>query len=901
MPNSTSSSPQRLRSLVSVVERLSDWGDSVAICAMTEGGHEDHLYSEIAVLVPRLAAGLVERGLKVDDCVAIYAPNCFEWFVAGLAVVSAGGVIVPIDVQVSQEGLQHVIDDSGAQLAFTSEALNKNLREVGLTKTYLFDTEDATQDWKRLIGDSDTRLPNVSPDDRAILFYTSGTTGVPKGVPLTHAKLVHSLNALFDLEIVKSGDRLLVPLPLHHVYPVVMGVLYSLFLGLKVILPQELTGPAVARALKEGDATALIGVPRLYRAIVSGIMARATGQGGIKKILFKTLYGISYWARKVLGIRLGKILLRPLHEQLGPNLNILASGGSKLDAELALSLEALGWRVAIGYGLTETAPLLTNTLPGDGHYDTVGSPVPGVEIRIDKTLVGSFDEETGQVEQGEIVAKGPNIFDGYHGLPEATAQAFTEDGWFRTGDLGYFDDKGLLHVLGRASSTIVTAGGENIQPEDIEAVYQQHPLIEEIGVLQHEEQLVALIVPSPIELQRIGDADPEWNVRKALALQARELASYQCITDFALTRKTLPRTRLGKLRRHLLLQPYLDAKSGEALSGKPATFEELSDEDRNRLEDPAVLRVWEWLCQRYSDKDLTPDTSPQLELGIDSLEWLNVTLEIRERAGIELTQDVYGHIETVRHLLDAVAEASVAGDSVSTLPFDNPQEQLSPMQLAWFKPLGTFSSAARWLLDKVNWLAMKFMFKLKIEGIENLPDEGQYIICPNHLSYIDPMAVTAALPRRHLDRLYWSGWQGVVARNPINSYVARLGHTVPIDPLKGALSSLAVGAAILDANRILGWFPEGRRSPGGNLQTFKPGIGLLAEHFNVPIVPMFVSGSFEALPTSRTFPRCHPVTLYIGKPVTPKELANEGEGDTAAERITSGLRKRIAALAPEAH
>src|SRR4029453_16247172 len=255
--------------------------------------------------------------------------------------------------------------------------------------------------------------------------------------------------------------------------------------------------------------------------------------------------------------RIGKGIFRPLHKRFGKNLRLLASGGAALDPELAAKLEALGWQIAIGYGLTETSPLLSMNLPGKSRRGSVGKPFPGVEIRIER---GAIEEQapTNGRTVGEIVARGPNIFAGYRNLPEQTQGAFTPDVWFRTGDIGYFED-GFLYVLGRLSTLIKTESGEKIQTEDVEAAYASEPGIHEIGVLEKRGKLVALIVP-----KRTGPGGGAENV-VGLAVEgaSKRFPSYERISDYAITPDALPRTRLGKIQRHLLVQRFEKAKRAD--------------------------------------------------------------------------------------------------------------------------------------------------------------------------------------------------------------------------------------------------------------------------------------------------------------------------------------------------
>src|SRR5437879_5051205 len=399
-------------------------------------------------------------------------------------------------------------------------------------------------------------------------------------------------------------------------------MLAPLALGLPLILPFSLSGQQLLRALREGEATAIVGVPRLYSALYSGIEARVASSGWIARRLFNVFLAVSGFVLSALGgwlgFRAGKLLFRSLHKRFGENLRLLASGGSALDPELASKLEALGWQVAIGYGLTETSPLLAVKLPNESRRDSAGKPVAGVEIRIESGALEKEERISGH-EVGEVLARGPNVFSGYRNLPDKTNEVFTENGWFRTGDMGYFDADSNLHLLGRLSTLIKTESGEKIQTEDVEAAYAEESAIREICVLAEKGKLVALIAPKQADR---GD-DAKDAVRAAVEAASKRLPSHQRISDYAITLDALPRTRLGKIQRHRLAERYEQAKEGgkKAPAAGPMSVEEMSGEDRALLEDSVAESVWEMLAKRYGNKRLTPDTSPQFDLVIDSLEW----------------------------------------------------------------------------------------------------------------------------------------------------------------------------------------------------------------------------------------------------------------------------------------
>lgn len=873
--------------------------ESTAIYALQKKKIRIWSYSELLDQIMALARRLSNLGVRKGDRIALLAFNRAETILATLAILKTGAAVVPIDAQLGRQTLEFMLADSEARMVFVTEdhlaqldalATNENLRFI------LLDGDEMnSRHWHQLTLSEDLVLPEIAPSDVAALFYTSGTTGRPKGVPLTHANITSSLNDLFQTRVTAIDDRLLLPLPLHHVFPFVCGMLLPLALGLTIVLPHALTGPQIVRALQEGQATIIIGVPRLYDALYTAIAARVRAQGKAAHTFFNGLLKASVYLRHTLGWHVGRWIFRPIHQRLAPSLRLAVSGGAALNPDIAWKLEGLGWHLMIGYGLTETSPGISTDHPASLRIGSVGKPFPGVQVRLAPVAEMSDKDEA----YGEVQVRGPNVFAGYHHLPEETAKAFTADGWFRTGDLGRFDTDGYLFLFGRASTLIVTEGGENVQPENVEEIYQQHPVIREIGILTKEGRLVAIIVPEMREVRR-RESDIESAVREALTATAHALPSYQRISDYGITRAPLPRTRLGKLQRHRLKERYLDAKStlesAEAAAG-PLSLEDLPEQDRALFDDPVARSVWDWLTTRYASKRLTLNTSPQLDLGIDSIEWLNVTLEIGERTSIDLSEEAISRIDTLRDLLREVSEASAARSAAT--PIDQPEEFLSMQQKRWLKLHGPFLSGVARGLYAVNRQMMRVFFRVQAVGLEHVPVHSQFVLVSNHVSNLDPFVLAAILDYPRLRRTYWAGFTGAAFSNTLFRLMSRIAQVVPIDPESKAISSLAFGSAVLQSGSNLVWFPEGSRSASGHLQPFRPGIGMLLARYPVPVVPAVIMGAYESLPVGARLPRFQRITVVFAPPLQPPNLAYHGKGATPEERIVQKLEEAVANLLVE--
>ena len=866
-------------------EDLSTHGDRPALLELHDDEVRETSYERLADESRDVARAVVALGIERGEHVALLAEASADWITVCLGLLRRGAVPVPIDTQFEDESLERVLSDADVGVVLTDESRRPRLDEIGFDGRVLrIDDRDS---WGDAAASPDTELPDPPrADDVALLFFTSGTTGPPKGVPLHHRNLSFQADAIEGSDVLSPDDRILLPLPLHHVYPLVVGVLVPLSLGLTIVLPESLAGGKFLRALERTGATIIVGVPRLYEGLRDSLETRVRSVPwplgpGLRGVIAATT-----WLRSRTGIDAGRVLLKPLRRRLGPELRVLASGGSPLDPDLARFLNGLGFDVAIGYGLTETAPLLTINPPGSRRVASVGKPLPEVDVRID-TDAGEDDEA------GEILVRGPGVFSGYLDRERETDEVFTEDGWYRTGDLGALDDDGYLYVRGRKSTMIVTASGENLRTEALEEAYAEHPQIAEIGILQVDDELVAVVRPEPSEMD---EGSVEDAVAAALDEASGSMPSYQHLGAHRITSKPLERTRLGKIQRHELRERYraLGRDEGEE-DASPVAIDDMSVSDRELLRDDTARQVWDMLARRHSDQPLRPDSHMRTELGVDSLGWLDLSMDIAHETGLELEEEQIADIETVRDLLE-VASESRRSDGDPNAPLEDPESVLTDEQERWLRrPSSTQRRAAR-IAWGANRLMMRLAFRVRADGTEQI-EGGPFVIAPNHTSFLDPFAVGATLPPAILADTHWGGWTGYTLRNRVFRAVSRLVGVVPVDPERAMISSLAFGAAALREGRHLVWFPEGERSRDGRLQELRPGIGAILEAIEgVRVVPVAIDGAFEAWPRGRSWPRPRRIEVRYGAPVSANELEERGEGDSRRDRIVDGLARVMTEL-----
>jgi len=870
-----------------LLRSLAAQGARAALLQIVGDGAQATPSAELARLATRLAHGLVAQGVKPGDPVGLVGPNHLDWIVVRLALAGAGALTVACDDLGNPEDIAGFLQDSGCKLAFVTAAHAAHLKASGASYGMrLLDGEDGPEGWRAWMAEPVGDLPKPSPESETMVVYTSGTTGKPKSFALTHANLAANVEALLAEKIATAADRVLLPLPLHHVFPLLVGLLTTLASGATLVLPEAATGPQIATALRVSQATVMVGVPRLFTALLAGIEAKVAARGGLAAWAYRTMLKLALAARQKFAWNVGKTLFGSLHRQLGGHLRLMASGGAKLEAPAMWRLEALGWQVLSGYGLAETASMFTANLPGRQRIGSEGRPIADGQVRIAKIADGDEDAP----DMGEIQLKGQSVFAGYRNNPEANATAFTPDGWFRTGDLGHVDADGYVFITGRAKEMIVLGGGKNVYPEETEKHYAASPYIRELAVLEKDGKLVALVLPDPVAIRSAGLTRLEDAIRVTLSEKSQTLPSYQRIAGYALVREPLPRTRLGKYRRFLLPKLYDDAKAG--LAQPKSTV--MSAEDQALVNASPTREAWELLRARYADRGITLDANMSLDLGIDSLEWMTLALELEARLGLQMREAELQNVNTVRDLLAVLAKAQPATGILGETPAD-----VAAAAERWLAPTGPALSLLGWMLYWVNRIGLKLMFRISATGMENVPMDGPVLIVANHVSDIDPPVVAGVLPYKRMRKLFWSGDVGRLFETALGKGFARATHIFPVDE-RSPKATLTMGKDVLARGNGLVWFPEAWRSPDGELQRFLPGVGLVLSARPVTVVPAYIDGAYEALPRHRHSLKFVKVTVHFGKAVPAEEirrLAGEG-GNEGAQRIVAHLQDRVAALKP---
>ena len=481
--------------------------------SMFEG--DDVTYAEVGRRIEKVQEILTCAGLHAGDKVALLSSNMPNWGVCYFAVTSAGMVAVPILPDFSGEELDMIIAHSEAKALLVSDRLFTKLSKQTIERlNVVVRTKNLGVIAQRVKGEGSMAVPK--PDDLAVIIYTSGTTSKPKGVMLTHAALCAQVGISSSIFPVLPDDVFLSVLPLSHTYECSIGMIYPFSMGARVVyLDRPPTASALMPALRAVRPSVMLIVPLIIEKIYRHqVLAKFNSNG-----FWRTLYKVGF-LRRYLHRVAGKKLLK----LFGGRLRFLGIGGAKLDGGAEKFLLEAKVPYAIGYGLTETAPLLAGAAPSQVRLGSTGLQAPGVQLRLE-----NINPDT---RQGEVVALTPSVMLGYFKNPEATKEVFTDDGWFRTGDLGEFDKDGWLYIKGRLKNMIVGPGGENIYPEDIETVLNSHVYIADSIVTEQEGRLVALVHFNRDEIEAMVDNwREEWETQKE-AWEAKTEQLKKEIMDF---------------------------------------------------------------------------------------------------------------------------------------------------------------------------------------------------------------------------------------------------------------------------------------------------------------------------------------------------------------------------------
>ncbi len=536
--------------------------------------YREYTYSEMLSAIKKIGNFLKSQGIKKGDIVGIIGENRPEWIISYFAVLWIGGVVVPLDLRAKEAEIRHILQHSEAKAVIASPVyldmileIKENCRKKIFSLVVSMDESDEIHNLPQIFKNYDDALPieRTDPDNLAVILYTSGTTGNSKGVMLTHKNISSNIDQMSRVIYFDENDRFFSVLPIHHVYECTAGNLTPLSVGASITYARSLKSKILFEDLKETEPTIFLAVPLLLEKILLGIQKKIEQSPIHTKGMFTVIKGGSKLLNIISRRKGSEVLFRSIREKMGfGKLRFMISGGAALPVWVARGLEELGFPLLQGYGLSETSPVLTLNPPCCPKNETAGVPLPDVELKI-------IDPNEDGI--GEIAAKGPNIMKGYYKNPKATKEAFTEDGFFLTGDLGFIDEDGYLHITGRKKSVIVTKGGKNIFPEEVESVLLQSPFIEEILVLRGfnpdngAEEVQAIVYPNMEKLDEYflkkgidnpTEKDVYEILKKEIEKYGASLSEYKRVKRFRIRDEEFPKTTTNKIKRYLFEQQNFD-------------------------------------------------------------------------------------------------------------------------------------------------------------------------------------------------------------------------------------------------------------------------------------------------------------------------------------------------------
>jgi long-chain acyl-CoA synthetase len=903
------------------VECAERWPNNIALELQRHDRLESCTYAEVRRMAESVGGWITEKEFPRGSRLAIFADNHPRWVAAYLGIIASGCAAVPLDTALHDDQVTKLLQDSGTSAVFC-DAKHVPIVRPAATELKL---GLVLMDPERVTGESNQELwlgdlprifaagPGIfkpapaKDEDLASLLYTSGTTADPKGVMLTHSNFLGEVNAVFNWVDLGPNDALLGVLPLFHVLAQMANLLLPLVKGSRVVYLETVNTTELLRALSERNITAFAVVPQFFYLIHERVLQEVAKRGAIAQKLFGAMVALNRTLRKV-GINAGAIFFRKVHDTLGPKMRYLVTGGSRFDPGIARAFYDLGIDVLQAYGLTETTAAVFANSPHDNEIGSVGKAMKGVEAKI----VGPQPQEDGPAA-GEVALRGPVVMKGYWNRPDATS-AVLRDGWFLTGDLGYFDSHGHLFLTGRKKEVIVLSNGKNVYPEEIETHYLKSPFIKELAVMGLEgkpgdggDRLHAVIVPNFDVLRQRKIVNAKEVIRFDIEGLSPGIASTKRIGSYEIWQDDLPRTTTRKIKRYEVekrVKANLSKKvadDSELPAEKPLTAEESA-----WLDQPDVQRGLKIVGEaaHVAPATIRPTLSLDLDLGFDSMQRVDLLSHLEDELGGNVEESQLTEIYTVRDLIDAVltSAANHPGSHATRATFAGWKSILAedpddPEVLALAHP-NKINDTFWYLVSRIFQLIAFDRFHLKVTGLDKLPKTGAYIISSNHQSYLDPLVLAGVLPSEVFFRAFAVGTSDHFGKG-IMRRLARSIKVMVLDPDANLVPAMRAGAFGLRHGMALVLYPEGERSIDGSPKIFKKGAAILAIHLQVPIVPVAIDGFYEAWPRNQAFRGFAPLKMVFGDPIFPPPESEASEA--AYQQLTADVKTRVVEMWDKLH
>ena len=873
-----------------------------------QGIVERYSYADLHQYANRAARALRGMGMGPGQTALLVSENRPQWGMSYFGILKSGGIAVPVDADATVDQLINITRTARARLLILSPRVEERLGEelverlieeklpaslVTLPQLFTLGLPDhateVTTVYEDDIDEQDTSdviiAELMAADDEgeplASLIFTSGTTGEPKGVMLSHQNFTHLLNNLQQTFHVDERDGFLSVLPLHHTFEFACGLLMPLSRGASITYLEELSPEELSRALNSTKVTALIGVPALWQLLERRIKDGLNDASPTARTLFKALTNLNGVLRDRFGVNLGRTFFGPVHQAFGGRLDYMISGGAALPESTMKTFHGLGFDLYEGYGLTEAAPVLTvnsarkGLLPG-----SVGQPLPDVEIDI---------KDPGDDGVGEVIARGPNVMRGYLGRDEDTDKAL-QDGWLHTGDLGKLDDKGNLTLVGREKDVIVTSGGKNCYPDELEDIYGSCPHVVELSIVglpdgDGSERVACLVRPENGVDDTEVVAQRRAKIREWMRVEGSRGPSHHRVQILRFWDEELPRTATRKIKRNevvQILERLLDAEMDAIERGeKQNTTSEWLDQTLARL-------------SGYDQARIHDETNLFDDMGFDSLMFVELA-SILEARGLHLTPEILADTPTVgqlQKLLDG-------GDSTALVraPKTSTVQQVESLDIP-----SPIASAVKDLLFTGQMAAYDKLFDVNVLGRANIPlHNPNIIVVANHCSHLDMGLVKYALGSYGSEIRALAAADYFFKNKQRKTYFENFTNLIPLERSGTLESSLGMASQAICRGEMLLVFPEGTRSKTGTIQKFRRGLGYLVDAHDVDVLPLWIDGTHKALPKGQPLPSptARNLTVQIGPLLSARQLKEGKEELKPTERyeaISNAARDAVVGL-----
>jgi len=803
-----------MQTLIDLFETFEKLGDKTAFVNRTGVRRIKVSYQQLHDLALKMANLLAQNGVAPGDRVLIWGPNSSWWAVAYWGIIIRGAIAVPVDFMSDLARADGIRSLTKAKVVLQSRF--KPERMTAASSMLLEDLQYLLEDI-RPISD----LASPAPDDTAQLIYTSGTTGNPKGVILTHKNLVANMIQInHQVPIITSEFSFLSLLPLSHMFEQMGGFFTPFYRGAAIVYLRTLKPSAIMEALREEDIYVIMSVPRLMQLLKTTIERELD-----EKHLTGPFRSLAQFAARLpKGVR--RMLFFPVQSKFGRNFTVFVSGGAPLDPEVFNFWSSMGFTVLEGYGLTETSPVLCVNTMERQVAGSVGPPLPGVQMKI---------------EGKEVLTRGDNVFPGYYENEQASRDAFTEDGWFRTGDLGEIGPDGWLVIKGREKELIVTGSGVNVYPDELEAVLNKIAGVKESCVIGVEkgggEEVHAVLL-----LDGSGKAPEE-----VIAQANKSLDPMHQITGFTLWNEPeFPKTTTLKIRKFAVKEELKKRSEGGEVA--------VSQDSLLNL----IAKVTGTSTAKIREESLLV-----ADLGLTSIDRVELVNFLEQEYRLDIEDSQIGPQTRVSDLREIIAK----------------REKLAQRDHFRFWTNTRFFRGLRMVWDAVfhSPLFQSFV-KLEVRGITELKNlAGPVFFVSNHLSYLDQPAVMFALPRKIRYKTATAAWEefffgeyhGVnkILRRLSYEYGTVLFNLFPLPQSQGFSGTLKYMGKLADAGINILIFPEGGHSRDGKMQPFQLGLGIMVKELGIPVVPIKISGTDQVLPHEANFPKQGKVTVTFGEPL----------------------------------